>query len=360
MKPRSILRILLISTTLLICLSYSAAPAERYTFTLHKEVPTGANPCLKVRNTSGEIKIESHPGNKIIIEAFKVVKADNCEKAKRMADEIEVIIQNRDSEIEIKTRYPSRRSGGLMRRLFSSGGSMSMRVDYHILVPQEIDLNILSTSGDVRISNISGRVEVNATSGDLWVKRIKGNLHLESTSGDMEIFKVEGDLVVRGTSSDLEMSAITGDVEISSTSGNTSVEEIAGSVRIGKTSGDVYLDRIRGNIQVSSSSGDLIIDQVEGGLDLETSSGDIEVKTEILPQYEYHAETSSGSIDFRLPEDSDAQITLKTSSGSINSGLPLVLSTISRNSFKGELGSGGPEIHLVTSSGDVELREYKR
>jgi DUF4097 and DUF4098 domain-containing protein YvlB len=360
MKPGSILRIFLISIALSICLSYSAAPAERYTFPFHKELRTGGNPSLRVRNTSGEIKIESHPENKVIIDAFKVVKADNHEKAKRMADEIEVIIENRDSQIEIKTRYPSRRSRGLMRRLFSSGGSISMRVDYHILVPQEIDLNILGTSGDVSISDISGEVEVNVTSGDLSARRIEGDIDLESTSGDMEIFNVEGDITVRATSSDLEMSAITGNVQISSTSGNTSVEEIAGSVRIDKTSGDVYLDRIRGNIQVSSSSGDLIVDQVEGGLDLETSSGDIEVETEIWPEYEYHAETSSGSIDLTLPEDSDAQVALRTSSGSIKSELPLVLSTISRNSFRGELGSGGPEIHLVTSSGEIKLREYKR
>lgn len=356
MRLGQIPKIPLILAALLMCLCDSAALAERHTFALHKELRTGANPALILRNTSGEIRVESHPENKVMIDALKVVEADDFEKAKRIAEEIEVNIKDYDSEIEIKTRYPSRKS----RRFFSSGRNVTVYVDYHIWVPEEIELSIHSTSGDVIISNISGGVEVSATSGDLSMKRMRGNLGLETTSGDVELFDVEGDVAIRGTSSDLELSDIKGDVKISSTSGETSVANLTGSVRINKTSGDIHLEMIKGDIQASSSSGDLIMDQIEGGLDLETSSGDIEVKTEISPQCEYYVETSSGSVDFSLPENSDARVTLKTSSGDIDSELPLILHKVSRNLLEGELGSGGPEIHLVTSSGDIELREHKR
>jgi DUF4097 and DUF4098 domain-containing protein YvlB len=359
-KLGRILEIPLVLTALFICLSDSAVLAERHTFTFHKELRTGANPTLGVRNTSGEIRIESHPDDKVIIDAFKVVEADDFERAKRIAEEIEVNIRDYDSQIEIKTRHPSRKSRRFFKRFFSPGRNVMVYVDYHILVPEEIELEVHSTSGDVIISDISGGVEVRATSGDLSMKKMRGNLDLETTSGDAEVFDVEGDVAIRGTSSDLEMSDIKGDVEISSTSGETSVEDLTGSVRINKTSGDIYLEMMKGDIQASSSSGDLMIDQIEGGLDLETSSGDIEVKTRILPRCEYHVETSSGSVGFSLPENSDARLTLKTSSGDINTELPLTLHRISRNLLEGELGSGGPEIHLVTSSGDIELREYKR
>ena len=360
MRLGRIPKIPLILAVLLICLCDSAVLAERHTFALRKELHTGANPTLIVRNTSGEIRIESHPDDKIIIDAFKVVEADDFQKAKRIAEEIEVNIRDHDSEIEIKTRYPSRKSRRFFKRFFSSGRNVTVYVDYHILVPEEIELNIHSTSGDVIISDISGGVEVSATSGELSMKRMKGNLDLETTSGDVEVFDVRGDVAIRGTSSDLELSTIKGDVKISSTSGETSVEDLTGSVRIDKTSGDIHLEMIRGDIQASSSSGDLIMDQIEGGLDLETSSGDIEVKTKILPRCEYHVETSSGSVDFSLPENSDAQVTLETSSGDMNSELPLTLHSISRNLLEGELGSGGPKIHLVTSSGDIEFRECER
>jgi DUF4097 and DUF4098 domain-containing protein YvlB len=329
MRFGQIPKIPLILAALLMCLCDSAVLAERHTFALHKD-------------------------------ASKVVEADDFEKAKRIAEDVEVDIKDCDSEIEIKTRYPSRKSRRFLKRFFSPGRNVTVCVDYHILVPEEIELNIHSTSGDVIISDISGGVEVSATAGDLSMKRMRGNLDLETTSGDVEVFDVRGDVAIRGTSSDMELSNIKGDVKISSTSGETSVADLTGSVRIDKTSGDIHLEMIRGDIQASSSSGDLMIDQIEGGLDLETSSGDIEVKTKVLGRCEYYAETSSGSVDFSLPENSDAQVTLKTSSGDINSELPLTPHSISRNLLEGELGSGGPEIHLVTSSGDIELREYKR
>jgi hypothetical protein len=360
MKFKQVLKISLIATALFVCLSYSVVQAEKHTFTLHKELSAKANPSLRVQNTSGEIKIESYPENKIIIDAFKVVDADNSEAAEKIADKIEVIIEKHNSEVKINTRYPSKRSKNSWKEFFGFHGRGSVYVDYHILVPEKIGLNIFSTSGDVIISDISGDTKVNVTSGDLWIRRVKGELDLETTSGDVEISKIEGDVIVQGTSSDLEISNITGDLEITSTSGNTTAENVVGSVKIDNTSGDVFLKEIRGSIQTSSRSGDLKIDQIEGGLDLETSSGDAEVETEVFPQYEYYVNTSSGDIDFSLPEDSDARIKLETSSGSINSELPLTLHSISRNSFKGELGAGGPQICLATSSGDIELGERKR
>ncbi len=360
MRLKLILAIHVTLTALFLVLLSPAAGAQKYTFPFHKELPTEAPAFLEIQNTSGEIRIESHPQNKIIIDAFKVVEADDYETGASTADQIEVVIRKHDSKVEVKTKYSSQKSKKLWKRLFGLGPKGWGQVDYHILVPEKTEVSVLNTSGDVTISDISGVVEVSATSGDLYIKRIKGNLNLETTSGDIEIFGIEGDVLVQGTSSDLEIIRVTGDVDISSTSGNTSAEDIAGSVEIDKTSGDVYLKRIKGDIRASSSSGDLTVEQMEGGLDLETSSGDVQVKTEISFQYQYYVKTSSGYIDFSLPQDSDARIRLKTSSGSIKCDLPLTLHSISRDSFKGELGAGGSEIHLVTSSGDIELREHKR
>jgi hypothetical protein len=336
------------------------ASAEEYTFTLHKESPATANPSLKVRNTSGEIKIESHPENKIIIDASKVVEADNSEEAKRRADGIEVVIENYDSKVEIETKYTPLKSKSFWEKVLGFDGKSSGYVDYHILVPEKIELNIFCISGDVIISDISGGVEVNVTSGDLWIKRVKGHLDLETTSGDMEISTIEGDVVASGTSSNLEMFDVKGDANLSSTSGDISGEDVVGSIQINNTSGDVSLKEIQGNIEATTVSGEMMIDQKEGGLHLESSSGDVEVKTKIFPQYKYYVETSSGYIRLLLPQDSNAEVELETSSGSLDCKLPLTVSSVSRNLLKGKLGEGGPQINLITASGDISLGEYKR
>jgi hypothetical protein len=360
MKIKQILKILLILIPLCIFIFCPTSWAEKYTFTLHKEFLTGANPFLKIQNISGLIKIESHPENKIIIDAFKIVEADNSKESEKLADQIKVIIEKYDEEVEIKTQYTPLKSRSFWERVFGFDGQSSGYVDYHLSVPEKIKLDVSSTSGEVRISNISGKVEASSTSGDVWMKRIRGDLNLETTSGDVEISMIEGNAVVSGTSSDLKMFDVKGNVDINSTSGNTSAEGVVGSIQINNTSGDLFLKEIDGNIEATTASGDMIIDQIEGGSHLESSSGDIEVKTKIFPQYEYSVETSSGYIHFLLPQDSNAEVKLQTSSGSLDCKLPLTVSGVSRNLLKGELGKGGPQINLITTSGDIELGEYKR
>lgn len=360
MKTRQILITSLFLVPLLAFIFCSIAWEEEFTFTLHKEFPTKTNPSLKIQNTSGEIKIESHPENKIIIDALKVVEADNSEKAKRIADGIEIAVESHATGLEIKTEYAPLKSRSFWEKFLGFDWKSSGYVDYHILVPEKIELDVVNISGDVIISDILGGVEVHTTSGDLWIKKVKGDLNLATTSGDMEVSMIGGDVIVYGTSSDLEMFDVKGDVSISSTSGNTSAEGVVGSIQVDNTSGDLSLKGIEGNIKANTVSGNMIIDQIEGGLHLESISGDIEVKTKIFPQYEYYVKSTSGYIRFLLPQDSNAEIELETSSGSLDSKLPLIVSTVSRNLLKGELGKGGPQINLITTSGDMELGEYKR
>jgi hypothetical protein len=358
MKKRQILNTSFLLIFVFVFISPPIDSAEEYTFTLHKEFPATANPSLKVQNISGEIKIESHPENKIIIDALKVVEADNSEEAKRRADGIEVIIENYDSKVEIETKYTPLKSKSFWEKILGFDGKNSGYVDYHILVPEKIELNIFCISGGVIISDISGGVEINVTSGDLWIKRVKGHLDLETTSGDAEISTIEGGIVASGTSSDLEIFDVKGNVNLSSTSGDISAEDMVGPIQINNTSGDVSLKEVEGNIEVATASGDVIIDQKEGDLRLESSSGDVEVKTKIFPQYKYYVETSSGYIRLLLPQDSNAEVELETSSGSLDCKLPLTVSSVSRNLLKGKLGEGGPQINLITTSGEIELREY--
>jgi DUF4097 and DUF4098 domain-containing protein YvlB len=357
MKTKQFLKILLILVPLWIFVFGTITRAEKYSFPLHKEFPAGANPSLKIANVSGEIKIESHPEDKIVIVASKVVEADNSKEAEKLADRIKIKIEKYTEKVEIKTEYTPLKSGSFWDKVFGFDGRSSCYVNYHVLVPEKIKLHVSSTSGEIKISNISGPAEASSTSGDVWMKGTRGSLNVETTSGNVDISMIEGDVTVSGTSSDLKIFDVRGNVNISSTSGNVSAESVVGSVWIDNASGDLFLKRIGGNINATTVSGSMVIEQIEGGLHLESSSGDMEVTTKILPPYEYYGETSSGDIHFSLPKDSNAEVKLETTSGELDCRLPLNLSTVSRNLLKGNLGTGGPSLNLITTSGNIKLRE---
>lgn len=322
---KSLLTLLLLSLVL-----SSLTVAREFTFELHREIPVGEAPALYLSNISGKIIIRSHAQEKITLNALKVIKTSNLEKAQELAEKIKIEIEVDGEKINIRTEYP--RSGFL--RGFSAW------VNYEISVPPKTQLNIKTTSADAEIEGVEQKIRVNTVSGDLQAEMIKGNINFTSVSGDLFLQDIQGDLFLKGTSSDVESEGIKGDI------------------RIDCVSGDIELCRINGDIDASTTSGDMDIEQDRGGLNLGTISGDIEVRTKISPESEYNIETTSGEIFFYLPEDSDAGLECESHSGSIKTRIPLKLLSTSRNYLDGELGSGGPRIHLSTVSGDIQVRGY--
>jgi DUF4097 and DUF4098 domain-containing protein YvlB len=304
--------------------------AKKFTFDLHREMPVGKNPTLFLSNISGKVIIKSHPQEKITIDALKVVKTHDLEKAEELAEKIKIEIKKDGEEVSIRTEYPRSR---LLR-------SFSAWVNYEISVPPATELNIKTTSADVEVEEIEQKIRISTVSGDLEAQTIRGIVDFSSVSGDVLLQDTQGDLFLEGTSSDLEL------------------RRINGNVRIDCVSGDLELSGIEGDIEVSTSSGDIEVDQKQGELDLTTISGDVEVRTRISPEGEYNVATTSGDIIFYLPEDSDADLECETRSGSIHTRVALDVLSTSRDFLRGKLGSGGPRIDLSTTSGDIKVRGY--
>jgi len=325
-----------------------AAPYEEYSFEFHHEFAVSENPFFSLENTSGKVVIQSHPQNKIVIYGSKMVKAKDLKKAEELANQVQIKIKKNESQISVYTQYPQ-------FSLFRRG---SAYVVYHILVPEKTRLNIKTTSADVEVFSIREKTFVSTTSGDIKAEKLSGDINILTSSGDIFLTDVRGNLDLYGTSSDMEVKNIEGRVKIDATSGNIEVEKITGKVDISQTSGDLSLFEIWGDIQASSSSGDMKIFQKQGGLDIKTISGDIEIKTQIFPESEYSLESTSGDIDFEISKGATGEIEIETVSGDINCKIPIILRTASKRFLSGILGSGGSNISLTTTSGDINLKEY--
>lgn len=324
------------------------AEAKEYTFHFHQEFDVGKNPSLYLDNLSGKIIINSHLIDKIIVDATKVVKAKNFEKAKKASERTKIKTKKRGSDVIIHTKYPK-------YRLFRHE---KVRVDYHILVPEETEIDLKTTSADIDIERIKNNIDLSTTSGDIRVEDVSGDIFISSTSGDVSLWDIFGCIKIRGTSSDIELNDIEGDLKLDCTSGDVEIKNLKGDVEVSLTSGDLTLQRIDGDIDATSSSGDIEVFQKRGFLNLESISGNIKVKTNISKGYKYSVGTVSGDVYFYIPEATDAKVKLETVSGKIHTNLPLVLEDFSRKHLSGKLGSGESKIHIFTTSGDIKLKEY--
>jgi DUF4097 and DUF4098 domain-containing protein YvlB len=169
--------------------------ASTVTETFQKKIDFKNGGFLSLSNTNGDIEIRSWDKNEVEIIAYKKVKASDRETAEKLMKRLEIEFRNSDDEIIIKTNYPRSSSGeGFFGWIFGKDHA-SFSVEYEIKVPEEIDLNIHTTNGEVRIEKIAGRLRLESTNGKINARNINGLTRCKTTNGDI---KVEFDDVPEG------------------------------------------------------------------------------------------------------------------------------------------------------------------
>jgi DUF4097 and DUF4098 domain-containing protein YvlB len=311
---------------------------------------------LTVANTSGSIEVSYSPGDKVVVETIKEIDASSREEAERLENRLEVAIKASKKSIDIDTHYPrGRSSASFLEELFRWSDDLKASIKYVIEIPTSVNLEISSTSGDIRLLGLTGWGRVSGTSGDIKVVGFTGDLKIETTSGDISLKDIKGNIDTKSTSSDMLFDNVAGDVVVQSTSGDTEAHWLIGEMRVTKTSGDVRIDALSGDIDINTTSGNIDIDQKEGSVFVSTSSGDVRVHSEMTNGKRFEVETISGNITMAVPSEMKGRVKLETVSGSIDTDLAVEVRSFDKHRLEGKIGGEGPEVILSTTSGDINL-----
>jgi DUF4097 and DUF4098 domain-containing protein YvlB len=315
---------------------------------------------LRVSNTSGDISIRFQPGDKVVVETTKEIRADSRSEAEELEEELQSIVDAGPNAVEIETRHPRWRGGddSFWERLFDIRKSGFGEVRYNITVPVSASVDIRSTSADINLIGLSGSLDIETTSGTIDIRDHTGYCAIRNTSGDLRLHRIQGQVDVNSTSADILVEDVNGDVEIRSTSGDSEIYWVVGDIFITKTSGDVSVEDCSGDIDINTSSGDIYLSQEEGNIFVSTSTGDVRVRSQLRNGNRYEIETVSGDISFEVPAELNGRVRLKSVSGSIDTDLALEVRDIGKHSLEGSIGSNGPTLELISTSGDISLLEF--
>jgi DUF4097 and DUF4098 domain-containing protein YvlB len=145
---------------------------------------------INIASLSGNIKITGGGGSAVVVTAIK-----------RGADADKVEIEDRSSAnaVDVSVRYPRE-------------CDCDATVDFEVQVPAGVAYRydkIVSMSGNVEVSNVTGRISVKSMSGDVRVRDVSGTVEATAMSGNIhaEIARLEGD-------GSLEFTSMSGDVEV--------------------------------------------------------------------------------------------------------------------------------------------------
>lgn len=237
-------------------LTHAAAGAEQrdeVTRSFDRTVTVSGTPTLSVEHSLGDLRVRAHARNELRVQATIHVSAEQRSEATTLADQIQIMVQELGGTITVATRYPDvliRESlRGNRRR------NVSFSVDYDLLVPERMPVNLRNRFGDVAVTGMkSGGSIVNA-SGRVSAADASGPFSLENRFGVVEALRLSGDVTIRGANGEVTASVINGVVNISNRFGTVNAVSIRGDAFIVNANGNIEAVNISGKADLRTTFG---------------------------------------------------------------------------------------------------------
>jgi hypothetical protein len=251
---------------------------------------------LKLSNIRGSISVNSWSDDVIQVLATKKVRDLGEEEALKLLDRISIDVQPNGAVAVVKTQGPS-------------GEKEKYNVDYKLMVPRRLNLQLTTDVGDIEVRAVDGIVNVYADVGDVKLTEIEGTIEARTDVGDIEGTQLTGDMDFR-----------------------TDV-------------GDIKVEEVNGTIGARTDVGG-----IEVGVHDRSQPAPIKIRTDV------------GSIELSLPHGFAADLALQTDVGDISSDLPVqvegnLLGSIPGKKVKGKLNMGGPLIEISSDVGSIRIKE---
>lgn len=273
---------------------------------------------LKVANFGGEVRIRTWERNEIRVEA------DHSRRAS-------IVVEQTGTEVRVR---PSSWSPDFQFDIEGDNVDVSMQfegarvpaiVDYDIIVPVSMPIDVGGLFMDATIEGPVGEVNVRVLEGDIEVAGARGPVSARSGEGDITVEDVQGAL---------RLSSIDGEIQIANCSGEITAET---------TDGDITLENVRA-----------------ARVELESVDGDLWYSGTLSTQGFYSFITHDGSVTLAIPRDASARVSVATWDGDLTTEFSVeVPERLRGRRFEFTLGAGGAQIEIEAFDGDIEVNYYE-
>ena len=137
--------------------------------------------------------------------------------------------------------------------------------EWTLEVPDGIELDFKTGSGNIEIEEVTGEVRANTGSGNITFSQVEGSLDANTGSGSIRLDRTKGDANLNTGSGNIRSNGIEGELSMNTGSGNIDVIDAiitgASSFNTGSGNAEVSLGgSLDYDMSVSTGSGDAILD----------------------------------------------------------------------------------------------------
>ena len=151
---------------------------------------------ISAETTNGAITLEGSDEDKVIVRAFKRVRAWNRADAEKFAKKVQIHVEQQGKEIKIYKKHPKLPRG------------INVSVTYEIQCPSAVDVN-LTANRKIEIDGVDGAVDARTINGKIVLHGGAGRIHADTRNGKIEAsvkrLTEEGKFVTSNGSIDVEI-----------------------------------------------------------------------------------------------------------------------------------------------------------
>ena len=216
-------------------------------------------------HTPGPVELDiSVPSGQIVVETVDGEESTVVlEGSERAIENAVVDFDGTRLSVSMRNRGPVGFTIEIGDITFGSGSGGKLNV--HATVPHGSRGALNTASADMRLRGRFASLETKSASGDLVVDgTVEGNAAVKTVSGDARLQEVGGSLQMQSVSGDLRVHTVGGSLMAKSVSGDVRVESLReGEATVQSVSGDIQLGVAAGtnvDVDANSVSGDLSSD----------------------------------------------------------------------------------------------------
>ncbi len=366
-----------VTATSFLGVSDSSEKVER---TESRELQLSAASRVKVSTPYGNVRVRTTDAGGGSMHAHVVARGKSIEDAQLRLDRTRIVIEESSEGVVISVDF-KRES-----RWVNTEPDPS--VDFEVLVPVGVKLDLASSSGEVAAEGgpfAESRLKSNY--GDVSIVGVKGDVTVESSSGDVAITHHSGGRATAKTSyGDVRVSDVdAASLHAKTSSGSVKAERIrAPTIELESSYGDIDVDSATGQIAVQTSSGSIDVlrsgpqvaakssygaVKVEGVLEVcsaHSSSGEVHViaREGSTISSEWRITSAYGRISLEAPQDAKFDLDAKTAYGEVEVEyaieLPPGAKTNKGSALRGKVNGGGALVSMKSSSGSVSVTRLQR
>lgn len=315
----------------LLALAKTASAQDDQSDIITRSFDVGYGGTLTVDTDLGSIDIKTARARRVEVEITKDIWPGIFADREEILDDIEIEFRQDGDDVYIYCEYDR----SWMDRFWDNA---QLRLNFAITVPNEYNLDLSTSGGNIEIADLEGDVRCKTSGGSLRLDQITGTVHGRTSGGSIT----------------LEGSNGTADLETSG--GGITIGNVLGRVDAHTSGGSIRIDEAGGEVDASTSGGSIRVNEVQGAISARTSGGSITAYVTKQPERDCRLETSGGSVTVHLAEGIQVDVDARTSGGGVSSELPmLVEGLLGKNEVEGKINGGGPELFLRTSGGSIRI-----